>query len=200
MTIRIKNYRLIWTIGISIIIYILLQNALLTVRLRLLEERVAGLEAKTGEVDMVFCQASKIKAYIIKTNPRVAESRAADIAYAIVASARMNELDPMLLTGVAKAESTFQMDTVSAADARGLLQVRPATFRTVHSGDPSDWRAGVEAGARYLHYLIRRFGDLRLALAAYNCGPSHSRERILKTSGSYADAILKDRISLNNNP
>ena len=60
---------------------------------------------------------------------------------------------------------------LSAAGARGLLQVMPATARELGltSDDPA---ANVLAGARYLRLLLDRYDNADLALAAYNAGPA----------------------------
>ena len=59
----------------------------------------------------------------------------------------------------------------SAAGALGLLQVMPGTARSVGltAYEPG---ANVLAGARYLRQLLDRYGDVDLALAAYNVGPT----------------------------
>jgi len=61
---------------------------------------------------------------------------------------------------------------VSAKGARGLFQLMPGTARIV--GVTRDGAGGnILAGARYLRLLVDRFGgDLELALAAYNAGPT----------------------------
>ena len=58
----------------------------------------------------------------------------------------------------------------SSVDARGLLQLMPATACELRlAGD--DPRDNVLAGARYLRQMLDRFGNVDLALAAYNAGP-----------------------------
>jgi soluble lytic murein transglycosylase-like protein len=78
---------------------------------------------------------------------------------------------PAMLYAVAKVESNLHPDARSAAGARGLLQVMPATARSLDL-DPDEPRSNVLAGARYLRQLLDRFDSSDLALAAYNAGPT----------------------------
>jgi hypothetical protein len=132
-----------------------------------------------------------IKDYIRKINPAVSGDQAVAIATAISTSSAKNNIDPYLYTGLAHVESSFITTSVSYKNARGLIQILPKTFQSVHNGDINNLEDNVEAGARYLRSLIDRFGDTRLALAAYNCGPSRSPKMILSISGRYADKVLK---------
>ena len=77
-----------------------------------------------------------------------------------------------LLAAVAWEESRMNPHARSGAGARGLLQIMPHTARSLAlEGDTP--RMNVRAGARYLRQLLGRFGgNVELALAAYNAGPS----------------------------
>ena len=76
-----------------------------------------------------------------------------------------------LLVSIAYEESRMDPTALSGAGARGLLQLMPGTAREL--GLEGDTPAvNVLAGARYLRQLIDRFGDVELALAAYNAGPA----------------------------
>jgi soluble lytic murein transglycosylase-like protein len=87
-------------------------------------------------------------------------------------SARRHRLDALLLASIIEAESRFNPGALSPDGAVGLMQVMPATARRLGIRNPADPRGNVEAGARYLSLLMRRFdGDVVLALAAYNAGP-----------------------------
>jgi soluble lytic murein transglycosylase-like protein len=86
-------------------------------------------------------------------------------------AARDAQLPPAMLFAVAKVESNLSTNVTSSAGARGLLQVMPATARSLNL-DPNEPRTNVLAGARYLRQLIDRFDSTDLALAAYNAGPT----------------------------
>jgi soluble lytic murein transglycosylase-like protein len=80
-------------------------------------------------------------------------------------------VEPNLLRAVIVVESGFNSHAVSKRGAVGLMQLMPATATRFGVSNPYDPRQNVHAGARYLKFLIDRFGnDIRLALAAYNAG------------------------------
>ena len=84
---------------------------------------------------------------------------------------RAVDLHPWLVAAVIEAESRFNPGAVSRVGARGLMQLMPSVSERFGVSDPHDPVANVTAGSRYLAELIGRFGDLALALAAYNAGP-----------------------------
>jgi soluble lytic murein transglycosylase-like protein len=67
-------------------------------------------------------------------------------------------------------ESAWDLDAVSHAGAIGLAQLMPDTAALL-GVDPHDANDNLDGGARYLAQQYRRFGNWRLALAAYNAGP-----------------------------
>src|SRR5450432_2399928 len=80
-------------------------------------------------------------------------------------------VEPNLLRAVIVVESGFNSRAVSKRGAVGLMQLMPATATRFGVSNLFDPRQNVHAGARYLKFLIDRFGqNVRLALAAYNAG------------------------------
>lgn len=85
--------------------------------------------------------------------------------------AERHRLDPDLLTALVEVESGRDASARSRKGALGLAQLMPETARRFGARDLLDAEENLEAAARYLRYLLRRYrGDIRLALAAWNAG------------------------------
>jgi soluble lytic murein transglycosylase len=95
--------------------------------------------------------------------------------------ARKNKLDPFLVAGLIRQESMFMADAVSPAGAVGLMQIMPATgksvarqigmkgFKTSRLQDPE---INIRIGTAYLAQLVKKYGnDWHKILANYNAGP-----------------------------
>ena len=80
-------------------------------------------------------------------------------------------LDAALVLAVIRAESSFNHEAQSPAGAQGAMQIMPGTQEELGLIDPFDPRANVYAGSEYLMHQLQRFGNVELALAAYNAGP-----------------------------
>jgi soluble lytic murein transglycosylase-like protein len=89
-----------------------------------------------------------------------------------VAAARATSLPLGLLAGVAHVESRFTTDAQSPAGGLGVMQLMPSTAASLHL-DPLKRSSNVLGGALYLRQLLTLYdGELKLALAAYNAGPT----------------------------
>jgi len=100
---------------------------------------------------------------------------------AVAAASALADVPADWILGVMRQESLYRRDAVSRADARGLMQMLPATAAAVarrwHLPPPSrdslfDPSVAVPLGAAFLRELLNRYdGRLDLSLAAYNAGP-----------------------------
>lgn len=80
-------------------------------------------------------------------------------------------IDPRFIHAVIWQESKYKSKALSHAGAQGLMQLMPATARRFGCTDPHDMASNVEAGTKYLRWLLKRFnGDVALTLAGYNAG------------------------------
>jgi hypothetical protein len=86
------------------------------------------------------------------------------------AAARRHKVPEDLFLRLVGTESNFHPTARSSKGAIGLAQLMPFTARNL-GVNPHDPKENLEGGARYLSQQYRRFGDWRLALAAYNAGP-----------------------------
>jgi hypothetical protein len=89
----------------------------------------------------------------------------------IAAAARKYGVDPRVLWTIAYLESRFRADQVSPKGARGLMQFIPSTAKRFSLTNPYDALQSIDAAARYVSELTKRFnGRLDLVLASYNSG------------------------------
>jgi soluble lytic murein transglycosylase len=99
----------------------------------------------------------------------------------IAAASKLADVPPDWILAIIRQESLFRKDAVSRADARGLMQMQPATavavakrwhFAAPGRDDLFDPAVSVPLGAAYVRELLDRYGNqLDLSLAAYNAGP-----------------------------
>jgi soluble lytic murein transglycosylase-like protein len=93
----------------------------------------------------------------------------------IMRAGRKLEVSPALVKAVIHAESAFDPDARSRRGAGGLMQLMPVTAREMGVHDRFDPAQNILGGTRYLKDLMLRFGDVELAVAAYNAGPEAVR-------------------------
>jgi hypothetical protein len=86
-------------------------------------------------------------------------------------AAKKNKIEDAWLRAIAHAESNFDADAVSPKGAQGIMQMMPTTSAQYEVKDPFSPAESINAGAKMLSELQRRYkGDRRLATAAYNAG------------------------------
>ncbi len=86
-------------------------------------------------------------------------------------ASRRYGVDPQILRTLCFLESRYRLDVVSPKGARGPMQFMPATANKYGLLNPHDPKSALDAAARYLRDLLRKFnGRADLAIAAYNAG------------------------------
>jgi hypothetical protein len=91
----------------------------------------------------------------------------------IAAASALHNVSTQLVRAVIQVESDFDALARSSKGAQGLMQLMPYTARDLGVGNAFDPRENIFAGVRYLRLMLDMFrGDVTLAAAAYNAGPS----------------------------
>jgi soluble lytic murein transglycosylase len=147
-------------------------------------------------------------AYIQQTQPGWYERMRYPLSYEhiVVGHAENYDLDPALLAAVIYRESKFDARARSSSGAIGLMQLLPATAKGIalHTGgsrfrvaDLYDPEINVRYGSFYLRRLLTKYGDTRLALAAYNAGQANVDGWLQGSEGiafpetrDYVDSVL----------
>jgi hypothetical protein len=107
-----------------------------------------------------------------RAEPATVETLEQAICRLIEAGARRHDLPVHFFTRLIWAESRFRIRAVSPAGAQGVAQFMPGTARERGLADPFDPEQAIAASAALLADLRRQFGNLGLAAAAYNGGPT----------------------------
>ena len=112
------------------------------------------------------------------------------------------ELDPLLVYSIIKAESNFNKSALSSKGACGLMQLMDDTAKEVATNKVMEYESGttlynpeknIEIGVTYFAGLINQFGNIPVALAAYNAGSGNVtkwiNQGIIKKDGSDIENI-----------
>jgi soluble lytic murein transglycosylase-like protein len=111
-------------------------------------------------------------------------------------AAETHGVDEDLIRAVIRAESGFNPRATSPKGAMGLMQLMPATARSLGVSDAYDPEQNIMAGTRFLKSLLNRYeGDVGRALAAYNWGPGNVErhpDRLPRETRNYIARITAD--------
>ena len=119
-------------------------------------------------VDVAYARSSD-------AGPPAPRTPRAEIDRLVKVSAADYGVDPALIEAIIESESAFDSRATSSAGARGLMQLMPKTAAALGVTDSYDAAQNIAGGTRYLRSLLDRFGNVELAVAAYNAGPEAVR-------------------------
>ncbi|MBL8201490.1 MAG: transglycosylase SLT domain-containing protein [Chromatiales bacterium] len=115
--------------------------------------------------------------------------------------ASLNSLEPSWAFALIRAESAWQPDVRSEANALGLMQLLPGTGQQMARQLGLDWRGtsmlldpqtNIRLGTRYLAQQAARFqGSTWLASAAYNAGPTPVERWLAERGALPADVFIE---------
>jgi soluble lytic murein transglycosylase-like protein len=95
-----------------------------------------------------------------------------DLARVTAQAERDAGLPKGLMQAIVEVESDARSHRISYAGAMGPAQLMPGTAALLGVKDPFDPEESIAGGARYLASMLKRTGDVQLAIAAYNAGPN----------------------------
>ncbi len=146
----------------------------------------------------------KIRLVISDYNTGLDATSLVQIPEWILFESRKYGYDPLFLTALIITESSFYNWAKSNQGAHGLMQLKPATAVALASETQLKWKGtptlydpkkNIALGAYYLNKMVTRFGDLTLALEAYNQGPSRLSRFLRKgylPKNRYSRKVLKN--------
>ncbi|MBN1536740.1 MAG: lytic transglycosylase domain-containing protein [Anaerolineales bacterium] len=131
----------------------------------LLKERLNSASGTAAEAEVADVSATE-------SNSGKSSSVTGKFSEIIRAASEKYDVDADLIQAVIKAESNFNASAVSSCGALGLMQLMPATAKSLGVDDPLDPKQNIFGGTKFLHRLLDKYNNnVSLALAAYNAGP-----------------------------
>jgi soluble lytic murein transglycosylase-like protein len=115
-----------------------------------------------------------------------------ELAEVIYEEATRHNQDPKFILAVIAIESEFKTWAVSVKGAKGLMQIMPEVGQFIAQEIGIEWSGdrtlfnpflNIRMGVYYLSQLTSHFNDPRIALTAYNYGPTYVQDLIERNQG-----------------
>ena len=154
-----------------------------------------SLNSTAGELELLRLKLGRAESLLEYSARYQITSDLADLIYG---TALREGIDPDLAFRMVKVESDFTRGATSAAGALGLVQVQLATAKfydaNITTEELYDPATNLSIGFRYIRDLIEVYGDVKLALLAYNRGPSRIKKLLDEghdPQNGYASRIME---------
>ena len=171
-------------------------------------EGYQGRTISAGYWDAVFLEfdpsiKGEIYRFIQGFQTGLTDQEEAQLAGLILAESHKYRCDPRLVLALIMVESSFYSKATSSKGAKGLMQLRPYVAKDLAQEIGIEWNeegviydpeVNIRLGLYYLSQLILQFKDLKIALAAYNFGPTYIRDQIAQgrpLPTDYANKVLE---------
>jgi hypothetical protein len=145
------------------------------------QAQARALESGLVEARAAVSAHSREEVLFFKTlilRPGIDHALARRIAGAVERECARTGQDPNLVLSIIAVESSFNPNAVSVSGAVGLMQVMPMWKEELGVDELNDPEVSIHAGVQILSRYQHLYGDLELALAAYNVGPSQVSEAL----------------------
>lgn len=137
-------------------------------------------------LEVTISKEEEIHRFIQNFHTGLSPEEERELAKVIVREAQRYDCPPELVLAIIVVESSFRHRAVSSKGAVGLMQLRPFVAKAMaremgiplEAGRVFDPELNVKLGLFYLSRLLLRFGDLEVALVAYNYGPTYVARRL----------------------
>ncbi len=138
----------------------------------MMEEKLGEVIARRGQLGIArMIERQLLRGEEARENESTPAGLEETIRREVARAARKYGLQEELISAVIEQESGGNPEAVSQAGAKGLMQLMDATAAMLGVKNVFDPAENIDAGSRYLKQQLERFGELPLALAAYNAGP-----------------------------
>lgn len=144
-----------------------------------LEQAIEKTTNKTLDLDTSIKKYPLVSGSYEAEYPRLSSEEIAAlmprINEAIANASKKYGIDENMIRAILKQESSFQPFALSTSGAMGLMQLMPETAKWLSVSDPYNIEQNIMGGTLYFKEQLDTFGDVELALAAYNAGPNKVR-------------------------
>lgn len=137
--------------------------------------------SKIQEEEMI----QEIREVLARNSKDLSEETQRELAKLIYLESIRYNHDPKFILAIIAIESSFQNRSVSEKGAKGLMQLMPYVAESIAKDLGIEWKGdltlfnphlNIKMGIHYFSQLLSDFSDIRIALTAYNYGPSYVKE------------------------